>query len=189
MKKFLITTFLVLLSCFIFSCQNKHAAAEPEAREPSEPVIYPGVPQVVVVSGTNYEMGEQYGRQAAHSIHHNLALFKSTLHQIFGKETVANDIKVWAYYIEKHNPALKDWLEGISAGCREAKRSISYIDLVLITVFWSESWARPNTPYPEEAVKGARVTSIISLNIANRRMRLNHIWIRLRGQELLEIIL
>jgi hypothetical protein len=152
MKRYLIITLLALLSCFILSCQKQNGTAKPNA---TEPVTYPGVPQVIVVSGTNYEMGVQYGRQAAPSIHHNLALFKTTLHQVFGEETVANDMSIWAYYIEKHDPALKDWLEGISAGCCEAKKDISYMDIVLVTVFWSESWARPNAPYPEEAVKGA----------------------------------
>lgn len=150
MKKFPFIIFLALISCFILSCQHQQTTAEPEATESLEPITYPGVPQVIVVSGTNYEMGVQYGRQAARSIHHNLALFKTTLLQIFGKEKVTNDMNVWAYYIEKHNPALKDWLEGISAGCREAKKNISYIDLVLLTAFWSENWARPNAPYPEE---------------------------------------
>lgn len=157
MRKFFIITFLVLLFSFIMNCQNRQTTTALEAKESLEPVIYPGVPQVVVVSGTDYEMGVQYGRQAFHSIHHNLALFKTTLHQVFGKETVDKDTKVWAYYIEKHDPALKDWLEGISAGCREASRKISYIDLVLITVFWSESWARPNAPYPDEALKKANL--------------------------------
>jgi hypothetical protein len=157
MKKSVIIIILALPFCFILSCQSQHTKAEPEASESSVPVTYPGVPQVIVVSGTDYEMGVQYGRQSAPSIHHNLALFKTTLHQVFGKETVDKDMKVWAYYIEKHDPALKEWLEGISAGCRETKRKISYIDLVLITVFWSESWARPNAPYPDEALKKAKL--------------------------------
>ncbi len=156
MKKLSMILPMALILCFMVGCQDREAIAKLEAMKSSEPVTYPGVPQVVVVSGTNYEMGVQYGRQAAHSIHHNLALFKTTLLQVFGKEKVTNDMNVWAYYIEKHNPALKDWLEGISAGCREARKNISYIDLILITVFWTESWARPNAPYPEEAVKEAK---------------------------------
>lgn len=158
MKKFLFIISLALFSCFTLSCQNQQATAESEVGESLDSITYPGVPQVVVVSGTNYEMGVQYGRQATHSIRHNLALFKTTLYQTFGKEKTANDMNVWAYYIEKHNPALKDWLKGISAGCRYVKRDISYIDLVLITAFWSESWARPNAPYPEEAIKEAKIS-------------------------------
>ena len=42
-----------------------------------QPYLSTGFPQVVVVSGTNYEMGVQYGEQTGAAIAHNVALFKS----------------------------------------------------------------------------------------------------------------
>jgi hypothetical protein len=65
-------------------------------------------------------------------------------------DTVTKDMKALAYYAEKYDPALKDWLKGIEAGCERAGYKVSYEELVLITVFPSELWTRPVGPYPEE---------------------------------------
>jgi len=112
-----------------------------------------GLPQVVVVSGTNYDMGVQYGRQTAAAINHNLALMKSNLYDAYGETTVTNDMAVWDYYIKKYDPDLADWLKGIAKGCKDKKYAISYLDLVLLMVYPSEMWARPTTPYPKEAAR------------------------------------
>ena len=111
-----------------------------------------GMPRVVVVYGSNYQMGYQYGIQVADLIYQNLALFKSKLIQTYGEETVYKDVQVWAYYLEKYDPYLKDWLMGIQAGCKEKGYDISYLDLVALTCYPAEMWCRPDTPYPEEVV-------------------------------------
>ncbi len=108
-----------------------------------------GIPQIVVVSGSNYEMGYQYGQQAAALIYQNKLLMNKGLESIYGKTTVANDIKVWTYYLEKYDPKLKDWLTGIAAGCKSKKFSVTYADLVLNMVYPQELWARPEDPYPK----------------------------------------
>jgi hypothetical protein len=118
-----------------------------------------GTPRVVVVYGSNYEMGYQYGFQAADLIYHNLALFKSRLLQAYGEETLYKDMKVWAYYLEKYDPYLKDWLMGIRAGCQEKGFDVSYLDLVALTCYPAEMWCRPNIPYPEEVGMGGYVTT------------------------------
>jgi hypothetical protein len=117
---------------------------------PRPPYMSTGFPQVAVVSGTNYEMGLQYGLQTAAAINHNVALFKSRLYNAFGETPVTNDMKVWGYYIRKFDPTLVDWLQGISVGCRRKNFDVSYLDLVLLMVYPSEMWSRPTGPYPEE---------------------------------------
>ena len=54
---------------------------------------------VVVVSGSNYEMGVQYGEQAAGLIAENRDTAWKLLKPL-GLEMVKKDIKVWTYYIE-----------------------------------------------------------------------------------------
>lgn len=109
-----------------------------------------GFPQVVVVSGTNYEMGVQYGRETAPAIFHNVAIFKSKLYDAYGSETVTKDMQVWDYYIRKFDPTLVDWIRGISRGCLSKRFNVSYLDLVLLMVYPTELWARPSDPYPPE---------------------------------------
>jgi hypothetical protein len=115
-----------------------------------EPYISTGFPQVVVVSGSNYEMGVQYGEQAAPAIVHNLAIFKSKLYSTVqgGQKTVTTDMCVWNYYLLQYDPTLKEWLDGIKQGCDNIGYSVSYDDLILIMVYPSEKWSRPAIPYP-----------------------------------------
>jgi len=122
-----------------------------------EPYASTGFPQVVVVSGSNFEMGQQYGEQAAAAIEHNLAIMKSHLYEVHGKTTVENDMKVWDYYNKEFDSELEDWLKGIVKGCKKKKVKVSYSDLVLLMVYPTELWARPYNPYPEEATKVPKI--------------------------------
>ena len=122
-----------------------------------EPYVSTGFPKVVVVSGSNFEMGRQYGEQAAAAIEHNLALMKSHLYEVHGKTTVDNDMKVWDFYNKENDPGLQDWFKGIVKGCKKKKVKVSYNDLVLLMVYPTELWARPYSEYPEEAAKKGKL--------------------------------
>lgn len=122
-----------------------------------EPYVSTGFPKVVVVSGSNFDMGQQYGEQAAAAIEHNLAIMKSHLYEVHGKTTVDADMKVWDYYNKEHDPGIVEWLKGIAKGCKKKKVKVSYSDLVLLMVYPTELWARPYAPYPEEATKTAKL--------------------------------
>ena len=120
-----------------------------------EPYVSTGFPQVVVVSGSNYEMGMQYGEQTALATVHNLAIFKSKLYSKVkgGEKTVTNDMRAWNYFLIKYDPTLKEWIDGIKQGCENMGYSVSYDDLVLIMVYPSELWSRPVNDYPPEITK------------------------------------
>jgi len=62
-----------------------------------EPYVSTGFPKVVVVSGSNYDMGVQYGEQTAAVIEHNLALLKSRLYERYTNAVVDKDMLVWDY--------------------------------------------------------------------------------------------
>ncbi|HRY52041.1 MAG TPA: C45 family autoproteolytic acyltransferase/hydrolase [Candidatus Paceibacterota bacterium] len=109
-----------------------------------------GFPQVVVVSGSDREMGLQYGEQAAAAIAHNVALFKSRLYDKYGAAVVAKDMQAWNYYLIRYDRAYQDWLEGIRAGCKRKGFSVSYDDLLMLVVYPAELWSRPTGPYPKE---------------------------------------
>lgn len=115
-----------------------------------QPYLSTGFPQVVVVSGTDYEMGVQYGEQTGAAIAHNVAIFKSRLYDGHGINKVTKDMQVWSYYLSKYDPAYKDWLRGIVKGCKQKGYDIDYLDLIMLMVYPTELWARPKAPYPEE---------------------------------------
>lgn len=115
-----------------------------------QPYLSTGFPQVVLVCGTNYEMGVQYGKQAAHAIAHNVALLKSRLYSLYGAKTVHDDMRVWNYYLTKYDPAYRDWIRGIVDGCRQRGYKVSYFDLLGLIVYPAEMWSRPKVPYPKE---------------------------------------
>jgi len=129
---------------------NLAPSATATASPTPQPYLSTGFPQVVVVSGTDYEMGVQYGDQTAPAIVHNVAILKSRCYDRHGREKVTKDMKVHNYYLEKHDPGYKDWLLGIVKGCKQKGYEVEYLDLVLLMVFPGEMWARPKTPYPQE---------------------------------------
>lgn len=114
------------------------------------PYLSTGFPQVVVVSGTDHEMGMQYGEQAGAAILHNVAIFKSRLYDAYGSETVAKDMQAWDYYLTKYDPAYRDWLQGIIEGCKRKGYEVIYPDLIALMVYPTQVWAKPKAPYPAE---------------------------------------
>jgi hypothetical protein len=130
-----------------------------ETTETPDAYVASGTPQVVVVSGTNSEMGVQYGKQAAPAIYHNVIIFKSKLYTALGSETVTEDMQVWDYYLMQYDPTLKDWLDGISQGCSEKGYEVSYMDLVLLMVYPTELWSRPGD-YPPEWGSGSQAAAV-----------------------------
>jgi hypothetical protein len=130
--------------------ESPAANAAAERASVPEPYLTTGFPQVVVVSGTNYEMGVQYGEQSAAAIVHNVALFKSRLYDKFGSEKVTKDMQVWDYYLKKHDPVYGDWLRGIMEGCKRKGHVVTYLDLIALMVYPTEFWARPKAAYPAE---------------------------------------
>jgi hypothetical protein len=125
--------------------------------------------KVVVVAGSNYEMGVQYGEQAADLIAANRDVTWNILDDQVGHDLALKDIQVWTYYLEKHDPAFKDWLLGISKGCKNKGFEVSYVDLVAIMVLPQEVWARPQFPYPDETQVASYTPSKSSVLSARER--------------------
>ena len=151
---------LVIFSVVVFHCPLIFAASETLAKTPLK---------IVVVSGTNYEMGVQYGKQAGDLIATNVDVTWELLDQL-GHDMVLNDIKVWTYYLEKYDPKLKDWLLGISDGCKNKGFEVSYVDLVALMVLPQELWARPAGEYPVETGVTAFMPTKSSINLAKERI-------------------
>jgi len=91
---------------------------------------------VIFVSGSNYEMGYQYGYQMAESI----KLIRD--HQVGGlMRRLGNNINAWyhllkgfQYYIKQYTPEIIDEMIGIALGTRDAGYEVSYADILGINV-------------------------------------------------------
>jgi hypothetical protein len=138
-------TGLVLVSLLVGCAPGTSTSSDVPPAE-----IWSGMPPVIVVSGSDYEMGYQCGMQIAPLIYHNHMLTWSGLVATYGEETTESEMSVWAYYLWEYNPGLKDWLEGMAAGCREMGYDVTALKLAAISLYPTQLWARPDSPYPEE---------------------------------------
>lgn len=110
-----------------------------------------GIPPVVIVSGTNYEMGYQYSEQLAPKIYSLLKRLQTSCYSVYEEQTVINDMRVQLFFSEKYTPGFKEWLEGMSDGCKAMGYQVSVEEMMLIACFTSEFYERPTGDYPEEA--------------------------------------
>jgi hypothetical protein len=166
MSRIMKNCIVVLSLIMIFGISGCGTVYNYHAQEPKpEEALHEGMPQIVVVSGSNYEMGYQYAQQVAPLIYNNHVVAKGALVSAYGEEVAAKDIQVWAYYWWRYDPGFKDWAEGMSAGCKEKGYEISPYDLVAISLYPTELWARPDAPYPEET--GVQSAAQVSANPAD----------------------
>ena len=146
---------LTIFFFFIIALQTNctgSSGTDPAKVNSTTPEVYvsTGFPQVVVVSGTEYEMGLQYGQQTAARLAHNVAIQENQLYEIYGQETVTTDLKVWDYYIKTYTPAMAEWFRGMADGCSQEGYNLKYYDMLLVSYYPSELWSRPKVPYPAE---------------------------------------
>lgn len=159
MKKLLVLllTGLVLVSLLV-GCTPGASTKVPPAQ------TWSGMPPVIVVSGSNYEMGYQCGEQIAPLIYHNHILTWSKLVSVYGEEGATKDMEVWTYYLWKYDPGLKDWLEGMSAGCAAKGYEMTALQIAAISLYPTQLWARPDAPYPEET--GVKAVAQLPADVA-----------------------
>lgn len=158
MKRFksLLAILLVPVMVFALSGCSGAAASSSASKTASNPVpeamATDATPPVIVVSGSNEDMGQQYASQVPDLIYRNIVLLKSKITAQYGEELTKSDLQVWSYYADKHDPGLRGWIEGMQKGMKAAGYDVDYLDILLVTVYSGEMWCRPplDQPYPEE---------------------------------------
>jgi len=97
-------------------------------------VLPPSIIPVVVVCGTEYQMGYQYGQQVGHYIEiMKNSKWATTIKQHgFSYNEVVKDLKAIQYYIKKYAPEVIEEIRGIADGAKGAGYNISYIDILLL---------------------------------------------------------
>ncbi len=122
------------------------------AQSSLEDVLPPDIMPVVVLSGSDYEMGFQYGQQAGHLIERLKDAEWASALQRMSREEMDHEIKAIQYFIKKFAPEAIDQIRGIADGATAAGYAVSYSDVLLLNC------RLPNpesASYPAEAEKEA----------------------------------
>lgn len=143
---------IVLAVALVFSVSTLLLAAEPAVKgieKPLPPITMP----VYFLSGTDYEMGYQYGYQAAPYA----AQFRDVQIGKFLSREYADTLKErdvvlegFQYYVEKYAPYLIELVEGIADGMTDAGYPTSYAEALMMQIEWEGAIdpTDPATNYP-----------------------------------------
>jgi len=105
---------------------------------------------IVILSGSDYEMGFQYGEQAAALIVKTKQGKWASALENFSRNEVLRALKANQYYIQKYTPEWINTLKGMADGAASKGYSISYTDVLLMNC----TLPKPETShFPEGAEK------------------------------------
>jgi len=127
MKSKLIWLFGFLLWVIFFcGCSTTRFAVELEEMSP------PGILPVLMLAGSDYEMGYQYGEQAGAYISRNKEATWAGALESFSRAEVIEALKANQSFVQDYTPELIDQMKGMADGARAAGYDISYIDVMLL---------------------------------------------------------
>ena len=95
-------------------------------------VLPPGILPVVIISGSDYEMGYQYGQQAGAHIFLNAQASWASALQRFTHDGVRNALKANQHFIQEYTPENIEIMKGMAAGATAAGFDVSYEDALMM---------------------------------------------------------
>jgi len=135
---------------------------------PHETVLPPDILPVVFMSGSDYEMGFQYGQQAAPYIDQVKVMAWANILRKFERTDVLFALKSNLFYVRKYTPECINMMEGMADGVNSEGYSLTFEDVLLLNSFMERQsgLAKPgDDDYPREineeevATKGCSVCS------------------------------
>ena len=96
--------------------------------DPLPPDILP----VIILKGSDYDMGYQYGQQAGHAIRINKEEAWASALQKFKMEQIKKSLQANQYYIKKYTPWAVEQMKAMAAGATAAGYKISNLDALLL---------------------------------------------------------
>lgn len=120
-------------------------------------MLLPDVMPTIILKGSDYEMGYQYGQQAGHYIEiRKNEMWAKVLKRgddrhptVTNRDEALHDLKAFQHYISTYAPEQIDQLKGIVAGAKSEGHSVSFADILLINTGINRR--RPPCDYPEGA--------------------------------------
>ena len=105
----------------------------------------PSIMPVILLAGSDYEMGCQYGRQAGPwlEMRKNDSLYGwAGALSLFTREEVRQKLKASQFFIKKYVPEAVRFMQGIADGASEAGCRLTYSDVLLL----NSDWRQPMIP-------------------------------------------
>jgi hypothetical protein len=136
MKKIMLV-FLVLVMSLNFGGYTAVAA-------PADELLPPGIMPVVILKGSDYEMGYQYGQQLGHYIEMNKNAMWASALRSSSRDDVLKALKIAQSYTKEYAPEAIEMYKGIADGATAAGYEMSYTDVLLI----NSGVQRVETPTP-----------------------------------------
>jgi hypothetical protein len=134
---------LAISFSFLFS-------AEDITGNPFDDTHPPGILPVIVLHGSDHEMGIQYGEQAAAFLLKAKQEKWSAALENFTQEEIIRSLKANQYYIKEYTPEWIRMMEGMAEGAASQGYDITYLDILLMNC----TLPKPETShFPEGADK------------------------------------
>jgi len=111
----------------------------------------PSIIPVIILKGSDYEMGCQYGQQVGHYIEMKKDALWVSAFEMFSYDRVLHELKGYQYYIEEYTPEQIVQMKGMADGASAAGYQISYLDVLLINSYMKSP--TPAYTYPTGAEK------------------------------------
>jgi len=117
---------IVLLAIFVCGCSSLRIQVDAGEELP------PGILPVVMLAGTDYEMGYQYGQQAGVYIERNKEATWAGALEALSRAEVIEALKANQYYVKEYTPELIDQMKGMADGATAGGYDMSYTDIMLL---------------------------------------------------------
>ncbi len=128
MKIRMYTNILFFTLVILSSLALNVGAIETDAEE----VLPPGILPVVILSGSDYEMGYQYGQQAGPYLEKEKEARWASALRTFSREKVLHMLKGNQFYIEEYTPENIDIMRGMADGASASGFQLTYTDVLLM---------------------------------------------------------
>ena len=141
--RLLILCVVLVLSAALGIADVEMVSGSPSSDRASE-LLPPGILPVVILSGTDYEMGYQYGQQMGDYIEMVKVASWSSALRSSGYEQIIKALQIAQSYTKQYAPEAIEMYKGIADGATAAGYQMSYLDVLLI----NSGVQRPSTPNP-----------------------------------------
>jgi len=151
----LIIVFFFLITSYIVLANHNCTSVAPDKGESiKEKPLPPSIMPIYFLQGTFYEMGYQYGIQAAPYIKCLLDDQKALwLDRDYADSPEEKDkiLKAFSYYIETECPEFVEMVEGLSEGMTDSGYPATYNDILMMQLMWDSAIdpENPASKYPE----------------------------------------
>ncbi len=120
--------------------------------DPALDSLPPSILPVIILQGSDYEMGYQYGQQACAYLDRTREAYWASALQRFTREEVLRALKANQSFVVRYTPEWIDFMRGMADGATRAGYPVTYTDVMLLNCTLPD----PKTSiYPEGAEKDA----------------------------------